>query len=426
MNHTSVDHKWFIESRSSTDNPKRDYYTWTNKPNNWESVFGGSGWQRDPLKSEYYLHTFLPDQPDLNWDNPRVRAEFAGPNGILEFWAKLGVVGFRCDAVWWLSKNPSLADDIDLNPDYDKKRDFYPYSRKLHENSQGWKNLFPYLNQVADKAASLGCFLLTEGYPKRRFQLEDYLLFYRNGRPNSRPMMFELLDVEWKAKEVKRAVDNYQGLLRPGEVPSYVLGNHDRIRVASHFGAHNAKAAMTLLLTLPGNPIIYNGDEIGMENTKVPNKRIRDPVSIRLKDPRTARDPMRTPMQWTDGLNAGFSKARPKNIWLPVNKNHRRGVSVRDESKDPHSILNYTRLLIKLRGKVAALKDGAYQPFKTGHPDVFGFKRVSASEEVLVLINFSKKPMTIKGAAQAAVLSSTQPVINKDLLAAHEARILLL
>jgi len=425
MNHTSYQHPWFTESRSSKDSPKREYYTWTKTPNNWESIFGGSAWKKGSDDGAYFLHTFLPEQPDLNWDNPAVREEFIGQNGILAFWARLGVVGFRCDAVWWLSKNTSLADDIELNPDYVKKRGQFPYGKKIHENSQGWENLHTYLNMVADKAEHLGCFMMTESYPRRRHQYDDYLVFYRNGRPgNSWPMMFELVESAWRADRIKKIVDTFQGLLQPGNLASYVLGNHDHKRVATRIGRRKAKGAMTLLLTLPGQSIMYNGEELGMENTKIPADKIRDPIGIRLKDPLISRDPARTPMQWTGGYNAGFSSADSKDLWLPVSNRYKRGMNAEDEAKDPQSMLNHTKRLIALRHHNDALREGTYQPYDTGHADVFGFERVYGKQRVRVLINFSWRRRTIKNGANATVLSSSHKKVNFKKLAPYEARIL--
>jgi alpha-glucosidase len=424
MNHTSAQHAWFKESRSSQNNPKRDYYLWTTKPNNWESVFGGSGWEKDAGTGASYLHTFLPEQPDLNWDNPSVRDEFLGKNGILEFWAGLGVKGFRCDAIWWLSKNPSLADDLEPNPGYDPDRD-YPYAQKLHENSQAWKNLYKYLNLVADKAKSLDCFLVTEGYPTRHGHPEDYIAFYRKGRPTvSTPIMLELVEADWDPTFIKTYIDSFQAMLRPGDTPCYNLGNHDRPRVATRFGQQNAKSAMTLLLALPGMPILYNGDEIGMEDAPVPEGLIRDPLAIRLHGAKFSRDPARLPMQWSSGPNAGYSLTSPDKLWLPVNPSYKQGVNVTDELHSPNSILNYTKRLIKLCRENTALRNGDYVAYDTGNPKVFGFRRRSDSEEVLVLINFGPAKASCKIPKGSATILSTNLEPPSEDLAAHESRIL--
>lgn len=422
MNHTSIEHPWFLEARLSKDSPKRNYYTWSeDRPNNWRSVFGGSAWSVDRTAHMYYLHTFLPQQPDLNWDNPAVRQEFIGKDGVLEFWAKMGVAGFRCDAIKYIAKNPSLADDEERrfrNPN------LHPRAKPPEINSRNWKSLMPYINSVADKAASLGCFLLLEAYPEWHGDIKEYIQYYREGRQNSRPMMIDLSNGHWNARRYKSAIDTYQSLLKPGDVPCYTFGNHDNSRIATRATPRSAKEAMTLLLTLPGQPVVYNGDELGMEDTKIPAKHVRDPVGKRLGDPKKCRDPQRTPMQWSGARNAGFSSADKKQLWLPVNKNYQRGVHALAEAADPHSILNHTRQLIKLRRMHPALHDGVYHPYDTGHPDVFGFERVLGDQAVLVLINFGKRKLSIRGAGGAAVLSSTEKVIDKDWLAPYEARVL--
>jgi len=422
MNHTSIEHPWFVEARRSKDNPKRNYFTWSeDRPNNWKSVFGGSAWNVDRTTHMYYLHTFLPQQPDLNWENPAVRREFTGKGGVLEFWAGLGVSGFRCDAIKHIAKNPSLADDQERwfhNPE------LHPRAKLPEINSRNWKNLMPYINSVADKAASLGCFLLLEAYPEWHGGIKEYTKYYHEGRPNCRPMMIDLSNGHWNAHRYREAIDNYQSLLRPGDVPSYAFGNHDNNRIATRAGTRSAKAAMTLLLTLPGQPVIYNGDELGMEDGKVLAKQIRDPIGKRLGDPKRSRDPERTPMQWSGARNAGFSSAKKKDLWLPVGKKYKRGIHAVAEAADHHSVLNHTRQLIKLRNGHSVLREGTYRSYDTGHPDVFGFERVLGDQVVLVLINFGKRKLSIGHADGAGVLSSTEKVVDKDWLAPYEARVL--
>lgn len=410
-NHSSDQNEWFLESRSSRDNPKRDWYLWKDAgpdggpPNNWQAWFGGSGWEWDERTGQYYFHQFLKQQPDLNWRNPEVRTAIFD---AMRFWLNRGVDGFRVDVIWLLAKDEQWRDEPP-NPDYTEGQ--ISYNKLLHIHTQHQPHTHEYIREMRG---------VLEEYPERMMvgeifaPLETLVTYY--GEQNNEchlPFNFSLilktLDsyTEWNAGTIRELVDRYDALCGDGW-PNYVLGNHDQPRFKSRFGAENARAATLLLLTLRGTPTFYYGDEIGMVNGIIPRERIQDPFALDVES--AGRDPERTPMQWDGGQNAGFSSMEP---WLPLNPDFET-VNVAAQEADPYSDLNFFRALTTLRNSSEALQVGAYRSLEAPE-EVFAYLR---GENVLVAINFGAQVLELD-------LSSVAPS-GKLLLSTRmvEARVL--
>ncbi len=429
-NHTSNEHPWFVESAKSRDNPYRDFYVWRDPrpdgspPNNWLSIFGGPAWELDPTTGQYYLHTFLKEQPDLDWSNPKVRWEM---RKVLKFWCDLGVDGIRADAVRWIAKDPDLADDMP-NPHY--RPDMDPFDSLRHNKSRYGRDLFRYLKELTD---------VIEEYPDRVMIFEDYpddlestrdqyLGFYSVNPRVSMPFNFQGMWVEWNAKSVAEFVNEFQGMLLPEHVPVYCFSNHDQARLATRFGKDHARLVAVLQFTLPGLPVMYYGDEIGMENGEIPFDRIQDPVELRKRTLNQAqagmpvrtdqgmhmgRDPERTPMQWDSSNFAGFSTREP---WLPVTSNYQT-VNVATELGDPASNLALYRTLLYLRTQHPVLRDGDYLQIPDKHEDIFRYHRVNSSEKIDILLNFSDNEVTVEDCRGDIICSSymsSKPAQDSD------------
>src|SRR3989344_2957623 len=314
INHTSSEHPWFLESKSSLNNPRRNWYIWRDPkedgspPNNWLSIFGGSAWTFDETTRQYYFHSFLPEQPDLNWRNEAVRNEMMG---VVRFWLKRGVDGFRVDALDTLMEDGYLRDDP-ANPKYDVKIDEeyksleHSFSRVPSETKYCTNILCNTVSEFENK------FVISEAYAKIPLMAE---MFRSCDKTIHSPFNFNLMRLPWKAEEFKKFVDEYEKSLRPEDWPNYVFGNHDRPRLRDRTGESKLKVAAMLLLTLRGMPFIYYGEELGMKNAKVSTEEIKDMFALRVNNPKSSRDPERSPMQWNADANAGFSEVKP---WLPL------------------------------------------------------------------------------------------------------------
>lgn len=388
-NHTSDQHSWFKQSRSSKVDPKRDWYIWRDPksdgtpPNNWISVFGGPAWTLDKKTQQYYLHTFLSEQPDLNWRNQEVVKEM---QNTLRFWMKRGVDGFRVDALYHLIKDDQFRDEPS-NPIYRPGQD-QQYDALLHIYSSGQPDLEPAINnlcRVIGKDTSR--LMIGEMY----LGIQELVKFYKIcSNQVYLPFNFNLIALPWKAKFFKKFIDKYDRLLGNKNWPNYVFGNHDRSRLISRIGKKQARVAAMLLLTLRGTPFIYYGEELGMENTHIKKHEICDPCG--KHDPLLGRDPERTPMQWNNQIYAGFSSKQP---WLPVNHNFKT-VNINNKSKDQTSMLNLYRRLIWYRKKSPALLHGIYQPLEIGSKDVFVYSRKKDNQQLLIILNFSSKKQSIQ------------------------------
>jgi alpha-glucosidase len=388
-NHTSDEHPWFIESKSSRHNSKRDWYIWKDAakdgglPNDWLSVFGGPAWQYDEQTGQYYLHSFARKQPDLNWDNPDVRHAF---KVIMKFWLELGVDGFRADAVYWLSKDKHLRDDPPKNhaPTH-LVRDVPEYNRLDHENSRNGPHLFDYLKEMTDVLKDYkDTFMVIEAYPEVGQENSEYSRFYSSiDTSRAAPFNMESIYVNWNAQSYSSFIDDFQAILRPDDLPIYTLGNHDKPRLASRIGKPSLPVAAVMLLSLPGMPFIYYGEEIGMSDVNIPGKQQNDPMSLAGQ----GRDSVRTPMQWTSEPNAGFSKAEP---WLPVSDGYR-SLSVLKQLNDDNSLLNLYRRLIKLRKNSLPLLYGDYRGIEL-EEGIMAFTRSYGGQLMIVILNFTDKP----------------------------------
>ena len=338
-NHTSDRHPWFEQSRSSRNDDKRDWYIWRDPapdggpPNNWGSMFGGSGWTFDERTGQYYYHAFLREQPDLNWRNPQLRAAM---HDVLRFWLRRGVDGFRIDVLWHLMKDPTLRDDPP-NPDWRPGMPDITRNRRIHScDHPDVIDVTLELRRVCDEFADR--VLIGELYRP----LERLVAYYGPQLDGVQlPFNFHLLDADWTPAAIADLVARYEALLPQGAWPNWVLGNHDQSRVATRLGRAQAPLAMMLLLTLRGTPTIYQGDELGLEDAVIPPDRIRDPWA--LNEPGIGgRDPERSPMPWDASPHAGFSSGEP---WLPLADGWETR-NVAQQSGDPRSLLELTRQLL--------------------------------------------------------------------------------
>lgn len=428
-NHTSSDHAWFQEALKGKDNPKRDWYVWRDPapggglPNNWKSFFGGPAWTLDEHSGQYYLHQFLPSQPDLNWRNPQVRAAMFE---VLRFWMRRGVDGFRVDVIWLLAEDERYLDEPE-NPDANREiiGGQVEHSSLIHIYTQDQPETHEYIREMRQ---------VIDEFPDRMMVGEIYLPLERllpyAGTPDAPmvhlPFNFHLILLPWNAGQVRAFADEYEAAsTKAGTWPNWVLGNHDQHRFKSRLGAAQYRAAQTLLLTLRGTPTVYYGDEIGMQDVFIPYERMVDPSGLQQPDsPAAGRDPERTPMQWDASPNAGFTtpQALP---WLPIADDYVQ-VNVQAEEHDPASDLNYFRALTRLRQEHPALIGGAYRSLETGVAEVFAFERVLDGNTLRVLLNFGAETHDLKELAAGRTLLSSlgdTPASGAS-LRPHEARII--
>jgi alpha-glucosidase len=421
-NHTSNEHPWFVESRSSRDNPRRDWYLWRDPapdggpPNNWLSQFGGSAWELDESTGQYYYHAFLKEQPDLNWRNPRV---VEAMHEVLRFWLRRGVDGFRVDVLWHLIKDDQFRDNPPnpawrgAGPPHHIQIPLYTTDRpEIHDIVSG-------LRAVANEFE--GRVLIGEIY----LPLEQLVAYYGADLNGVHlPFNFQLLQSAWSARGIAKLIDQYERVLPSGGWPNWVLGNHDNPRVASRVGVDQARVAAMLLLTLRGTPTMYYGDELGMQDVRIPPERVQDPFEKNVPGIGVGRDPCRTPMQWDDSANAGFSVVEP---WLPVADNFTES-NVESETADPMSLLSLYRNLLRLRKAHPALSTGDYQPIAT-NGDLLAYIRKRSDERFLIALNLGAEPhslsLAVLGLAGRAVLSTQLDREDEELttefaLRAHE------
>jgi glycosidase len=391
-NHTSDQHPWFVESRSSTDNPKRDWYVWRDAkpdgapPNNWLSAFGGLAWDWDEATAQYYLHTFIPEQPDLNWRNPAV---VSAMHDVYRFWLDRGVDGFRIDVAQRIMKDPELRD----NPPAPAGRvltfkSMGEYESQLHIHDMAHPDIHDLYRDLREIVDSYESPRVTIG-EVHLFDLEEWVGYYgRDLDEMHLPFNFTLLYAPWKGNEIRKRVDALEAALPPGAWPNYVLGNHDESRLATRFGVEAARVAAMLLLTLRGTPTLYYGDELGMEQVPIENQ--QDPWAIR--EPELGRDGCRTPMQWDASATAGFSDADPEHLWLPLGAGHVER-NVASQAAQPDSLLTLYRRLLALRRGLPALHRGDYTPVDQAAEELFVFERTDGDDTIWVVLNFSDRPI---------------------------------
>jgi alpha-glucosidase len=391
-NHTSDQHPWFVDARSSRASAHRDWYVWADPkpdgspPNNWVNSFDPRqpAWTFDDRTGQYYLNNFLPEQPDLNWWNEEVRAAF---DGIFRFWYDRGVAGFRLDVAHAIIKDRDLRD----NPPSTK--DDHPYTR-MRGQRQDYNAGRPEVHDVLRRWRRLA-----DSYtPPRILVGETYVLepdklaaFYGHGDEVNLAFNLMFLHAKFDPNEIRGTVEAAERLIPAGCQPTWAAGSHDNRRFASRWCGNDplkVRAAMVMLLTLRGTPFLYYGDELGMPETDVPAERVLDPVG-RIHGPRVGRDPERTPMQWTDAPGAGFTRAGVEP-WLPFGDPAT--CNVAQQRHDPDSILSLTRDLIGLRNAIPELRGGAYRTLPVTDGELWAWSR---GDRVIVAINFSDGPASV-------------------------------
>jgi alpha-glucosidase len=399
-NHTSDQHAWFRESRSARDNPQRDWYLWRDPapdggpPTNWLAQFGGSAWELDKTTGEYYYHAFLKEQPDLNWRNPEVRDAMYG---VLRFWLDRGVDGFRVDVMWHLIKDDQFRDNP-INPGWQYGESEHRRLLELYTTDR------PEVHEVVAEMREL-----FESYGERLIIGEIYLpverlvAYYGLERPGVHlPFNFQLIHAPWNACEIDRMVHEYDVRVPEEEWPNWVLGNHDQHRIATRCGQHQARVAAMLLLTLRGTPTLYYGDELGMHDVAIPPERVQDPYEKNQPGLGLGRDPQRTPMQWEDFANAGFTTGEP---WLPLAPDFRTR-NVRCLKDEPKSILMFYKRLIELRHARSALNVGRYSRVHC-EGRVLVYARYDREARLLIALNFGGDDETAPIVGTGTLLLST-------------------
>jgi len=421
-NHTSDKHEWFINSKTAKNSSKRDYYVWRDAkadgsvPNNWLSTFGGSAWQWDQNTQQYYLHSFLKEQPDLNWDNPDVRAAMAD---VLRFWLDIGVDGFRVDVARYISKDTEYRNDS-INMAYGNIAEAQdPYHGLLHNHSQYGPRLFDFLHeltQVVDKYDDR--IMVFEDYPEENRSIaEQYRAFYDVHPGVGMPFNFQGINCQWDADAFGSFINNFQELLHTGERPLYCFGNHDQPRIVSRFGSKQARLLALLQLTLPGLPVIYNGEELGMENGDITSNEMKDPAEKYTPGIGMGRDPQRTPMQWSAKENAGFSQTKP---WLPIGTRYRT-LNVENESSNDDSFLTLYRKLLSLRRDDVTLREGDFQLSSKTASQVLTYRRQSSEGIYIVVLNFSADVKEVDIGSTGEFVMSTHSAFASDISNAHLA-----
>ncbi|WP_326914896.1 alpha-amylase family glycosyl hydrolase [Sphingopyxis chilensis] len=421
-NHSSTAHPWFAESRASRANPKRDWYIWRDgapgggPPNNWTSDMGGPAWELDAATGQYYLHSFLKEQADLNWRNPAVRAAMTD---VLRFWLDRGVDGFRIDVLWHCIKAEDLPDNP-VNPE------FVPGMGEKFRVLQRHSTNQPEIHELAAAFRALA-----DGYGERLLvgeiclPVDELMRYYGSAEAPGvhLPFNFQLFEAPWDAGVLSAIIAEYEAALPPRGWPNWVLGSHDAPRLAGRVGDLQARVAAMLLLTLRGTPTLYQGDELGIGRVAIPPDRIRDPQDLRQPGLGLGRDAARTPMAWDESANAGFSGAEP---WLPLHGSWQLH-NVASEDRDPASMLTLYRRLLALRRRSAALRIGDLR-LVASDEDVLQYERRSRQERVLVALNIGSETRRLllpAGSAIADVLASTHALRTLDgLLAPNEGLVL--
>jgi oligo-1,6-glucosidase len=462
VNHTSDEHAWFIESASAPSSPKRDWYWWRPpregfaggergaQPNNWESFFSGSAWQFDEASGEYYLHLFSRKQPDLNWENPEVRAAVYS---MMNWWMDRGVDGFRMDVINLISKDPALPDgEVGNGAEFGDGFPHYSYGPRIHE--------FLREMHTAVFAGRTGQFVTVGEMPgvtveqaqrftdPARHELDMVFQFEHVGLDHGEAGKFDsrVLDV----RELKASMQRWQDGLATVGWNSLYWNNHDQPRAVSRFGndadywRESAEALAAVLHLQRGTPYIYQGEELGMTNAPFEQiEQIRDIESLNhfaqaMKRPgvaaedvlaqirRIGRDNARTPMQWTADEHGGFTTGVP---WIDAHPNHQ-SINAGSQVGVAGSVFEFYRELIRLRHTDPVVSDGDFQMIAPQHPSLFAFSRSLGGETLLVLANFDVVPLNLTGIAQVGspgfdqILSNYPEVASAESLRPWEVRVL--
>lgn len=406
MNHTSKDHPWFRQSSSSKNHPKRNWYIWKDGkkgglPNNWKSTFGGSAWELDEQTGQYYLHSFLKEQPDLNWRDKGLRKEFFKE---IKYWLDMGVDGFRLDAINMIGKDKHFRDNPGL------LGVFNVGSKLLNRNAPRSHKVVKKLRKMIDtydNRVIVGEILIPP--PGNPGIAASYL---GNGK-NQLHMAFDfsLIFRKWSALFYYQAIEKWYAEIPKKGWPSFVFSNHDLFRSKNRLGVgknkeEKAKILAILLLTLRGTPFIYYGEELGMENVKLGKDQILDPLGKKYWPLFPGRDMARSPMQWSDEPYAGFSAKEP---WLPVHKNFEEVNSKKLES-DNGSILNLYIKLITLRKEYPSLSMGELKPILKGENGLISYYRIYKNRKIQIILNFTAQKKAYKNGKEVfwKILLSTQ------------------
>ena len=425
LNHTFDEHPWFLESKSSRSNPKSDWYVWVDTPpNNWQSCFDGEAWTYAPERDQYYYHYFMKQQPDFNWHNPEVKKAMWDAT---RFWLDLGVDGYRLDAIGTIFEDPNLTPHtvpldlaglrraLELTQTQAEKKRVIKYWHDMFKNQWGQPGLHELMKELR---------AVIDEYNGDRMLVgeDDNIAYMGNGNEelhlvfNFPLMLTEQITPSHIRRNQKERLTQLDALPLKGW-PCNTLGNHDNSRIHTRYGDKQHDAALArlhaaLVLTLKGTPFLYDGEEIGMTDLIItdPNK-LRDtmatwyydslikefnidPQEAALRAGKMTRDKNRTPMQWSNNPNAGFSPAGV-TTWLPVNPNYKNGINVRDQLHNPSSLLNYYKHLLQTRKNSIALIEGEYIPLNNTAKDYFAFLRKSEDQTVLVILNFSEKKLEL-------------------------------
>jgi alpha-glucosidase len=416
-NHTSDEHQWFIESRQSKDNPKRDWYIWRDgkdgaEPNNWESIFGGSAWQYDEQTNQYYLHVFSTKQPDLNWENPEVREAVYG---MMNYWLDKGIDGFRIDAISHIKKRPGFPD----MPNPDKKK--YVSSFDMHMNQEG---IHEFLSEMQEK--TYGNYdVMTVGEANGVSVDEAHLWVGEEEGKMNMVFQFEHLDL-WDTDPskgldilgLKKVLTRWQKGLEKDGWNALFIENHDKPRIVSTWGNdkeywyESATSMAAMYFLMQGTPFIYQGQEIGMTNVHFPSIEDYDDVAVknmyRLKREEgvsheeimeiiwsTSRDNSRTPMQWSDDSQAGFTTGTP---WMKVNPNYQE-INVKKQLEDDTSVLSFYKKMIQLKKNNPVFTYGVYDLLLEQDTQIYAYTRESENEKVIVISNITgeKAAFSVEG-----------------------------
>ena len=463
LNHTSDEHPWFLESKSSRNNPKADWYVWMDTPpNNWQSCFDGDAWTYAPERDQYYYHYYMKQQPDLNWDNPEVKKAMWD---AARCWLDMGVDGFRLDAIGNIFEDPDLTPhNVPMN--LAELRNYADIARTPEEiklKEKYWFEMFRYqrydppLHKLMKELRTV----LDEYDGDRMLVGEDDNIDFQGDGNDELHLVFNFplantnrITPQHIRRNQKERITRLNKLPRGGWACN-TLGNHDRSRLYTQFGdkVHDAELARlnaALVLTLRGTPFMYNGEEIGMTDLFITDpqklgdtmaswyyhRMVNDlkvaPVEAARRAGEMSRDKNRTPMQWSNNPNGGFS---PFDVepWLPVNPNFKDGINVKDQRHNPNSLLNYYKHLLRVRKNTPALIEGEYIPLHNTAKDYFAFLRVSEGQTVLVILNFSEskleidfsrtkeiKDHTLNVLFSSAVRSSIAPNLKKLHIGAFE------
>ncbi|MCW7505786.1 glycoside hydrolase family 13 protein [Leptospira paudalimensis] len=395
VNHTSHLHPWFIESRSSVNSPKRDWYIWkqanhNGPPNNWLGAFGGSGWEYDKRTGEYYFHSFLKEQPDLNWRNPDVEDAIFR---MMKYWLDMGVDGFRLDVV-----NLYVKDEFFRNNASYFMKGPRPYDKQVHTYDRDRPEMHGILRRMRK--------LLDSYSEKRMFVGEIMQDFPGNvllpatycGRNDELHLAFNFMFLfsPWKAERFYQIVKDFESALGEDNWPNYTLSNHDFPRHITRYEKGDetldrAKLAACMMLTLRGTPFLYYGEEIGMKRQKVPFNKIQDPVGKRYWPFHPGRDPERIPMPWDGSDTTGFTTGKP---WLPLYEDSNT-LNVESQKQDPNSLFFTYKKLIQIRKERKSLRKGKLKILLSDDKQALYYKRRDGKEETYIFLNFSSKPVRV-------------------------------